>query len=590
MTAAEFNVARAWQPDRRSPRRWVFSYLVRQWPMLVGIVVGALGNAAGAAIMQSQIGAAFGEIARPDFSLAVVTQCALIIIGSQIGRGVLQFIRNFSADFAGQRLERDMRDELYASLLGKSMSFHDRQRIGDVLARASNDVRELNLMMSPGVNIVLGSGGFLIMPLLATPQIHPQLIAVPLAFLAAYFWLVRDYLTRLAPATDQVRASFGRLNTALSESIEGIETVKATAQEVRETRRFEATLADWIAATVKQGYTESRFLPLLLYGLAHAFGLWHSLSLFAAGQIDIGAVVAYNAMLTLFQFPTFASQFAYSQLASGFASARRILALINDDAGTFAQLKVAGGDGHAAPIRGEVAFRNVTFGYEGGRPALRDVSFTIKAGQTVAIVGQTGSGKTSIIKLLNRIYDVNDGEVLIDGVDVREWNLGALRRQISIIEQDIFLYSRDVAGNIAFGAPDADQEQVEAAARAAQADGFIHGFKDGYQTLVGERGVTLSGGQRQRIAIARAFLTDPHILILDDATSAIDSATEDEIQRAILRAAQGRTTFLITHRLSQIRWADVILVMRGGALEATGTHAELLERSPSYRAIFARQE
>jgi len=206
----------------------------------------------------------------------------------------------------------------------------------------------------------------------------------------------------------------------------------------------------------------------------------------------------------------------------------------------------------------------------------------------VALVGQTGSGKTSIVKLLNRIYDASGGRVLIDDVDVRDWQLAALRSQISIIEQDLFLFSRTVAENIKFGHPEATLDQVEAAAKAAQAHDFILNFADGYNTVVGERGVTLSGGQRQRLALARALLTDPKILILDDATSAIDSATEDQIQQAIYTAAQGRTTILITHRLSQIRWADVIIVMKQGRVVAVGKHEELLEKSVAYQRIFAR--
>jgi ATP-binding cassette subfamily B protein len=219
---------------------------------------------------------------------------------------------------------------------------------------------------------------------------------------------------------------------------------------------------------------------------------------------------------------------------------------------------------------------------------LDDVSFAVKPGQTVALVGQTGSGKTSIVKLLNRIYDATAGRVLIDGVDVRDWQMAALRPQISIIEQDLFLFSRTVAENIKFGHPSATQEEVESAAKAAQAHDFIMNFADGYDTVIGERGVTLSGGQRQRLALARALLTDPKILILDDATSAIDSATEDQIQQAIYTAARGRTTILITHRLSQIRWADVIVVMKQGRVAAVGSHDELMATSPAYRNIFAR--
>jgi ATP-binding cassette subfamily B protein len=208
----------------------------------------------------------------------------------------------------------------------------------------------------------------------------------------------------------------------------------------------------------------------------------------------------------------------------------------------------------------------------------------------LAIVGQTGSGKSTVAKLINRIYDTNAGRVLIDGVDVRDWKLESLRRQISIIEQNLFLFSRTIAENIAFGDPNATREQIEQAAREAQAHEFIMSFADGYDTVVGERGVTLSGGQRQRIALARAFLTDPRILILDDSTSAIDSATEDQIQQAIERASENRTTILITHRLSQIRWADVILVVRRGRVAAIGTHEDLMRTSESYRRIFARYE
>jgi ATP-binding cassette, subfamily B, bacterial len=221
---------------------------------------------------------------------------------------------------------------------------------------------------------------------------------------------------------------------------------------------------------------------------------------------------------------------------------------------------------------------------------LEDVSFRVQPGETVAIVGQTGSGKSTLTQLINRTYDATGGRILVDSVDVREWSLDSLRSQISKIEQDVFLFSRTIGENIAFGAPNATREQIEQAAREAQAHDFILAFKDGYETVVGERGVTLSGGQRQRIALARAFLSNPRILILDDSTSAIDSATEDEIQKAIGRAQQGRTTLLITHRLSQIRWADHIIVLDKGKVIASGNHNDLLQTSRVYRRIFARYD
>jgi ATP-binding cassette subfamily B protein len=306
--------------------------------------------------------------------------------------------------------------------------------------------------------------------------------------------------------------------------------------------------------------------------------------LYQQGILDVGDVVAYFGLLSLFSFPTFVSLFAYSQVSLGMAGARRILELLNRETDLDQNAS-----GYARPIEGTIEFQNVSFSYNLEEPderALEAINFKVETGQTIAIVGQTGSGKTTLAKLVNRTYDVSAGSVKIDGVDARDWNLEVLRQNISIIEQDIFLFSRTIAQNIAFGKPDATQEEIEAAAQAAQAHEFIIAFKDGYETVIGERGVTLSGGQRQRLALARAFLTNPPILILDDSTSAIDSATEDKIQQAIYTAARGRTTFIITHRLSQIRWADQIIVMRNGRIAAIGAHEELLETSLPYRRIF----
>jgi ATP-binding cassette subfamily B protein len=370
--------------------------------------------------------------------------------------------------------------------------------------------------------------------------------------------------------------------------------VKGAAQEAFENSRFTKRVNEWRDAYVTQGDLEARFIPLLLLGLVQGGGFFHSLALFQRGAIGLDALVSFNGLLLLFGFPTFAAQFAYSRVSSGMASVRRILELITFKTELDQNIK-----GYDAPMEGAVTFEDVTFCYHGpdqqcaaadANTVLKNVSLHVEPGQTVAIVGQTGSGKSTLAKLISRIYDVDEGRVLIDGVDVRDWNLEALRQQISIIEQDIFLFSRPIEENIAFGCPDAEREDVEAAAQAAQAHEFVLNFEAGYETVIGERGATLSGGQRQRLAIARAFLTEPAILILDDATSSIDSATEDRIQRAIERAAAGRTTFLITHRLSQIRWADLIIVMRKGQVAATGSHEQLMEKSPAYRTIFARYE
>ena len=336
---------------------------------------------------------------------------------------------------------------------------------------------------------------------------------------------------------------------------------------------------------IEQGEIEARFLSFLLLGLTFVFGLIHAGIMVEQGKIEVSDVVAFTSLLFLFGFPVFTSMFTLSRVATGYASAARILDIIQTKTDLDRNPK-----GYEHPIKGGITFEGVDFGYGDGKQVLHDVSFTVKPGQTVAIVGQTGSGKSTITKLINRIYDTNAGRVLVDDVDVRDWSLESLRSQISIIEQDIFLFSRTIAENIAFGNEDATQEEIEDAARKAQADGYIREFPEGYETVIGQRGVTLSGGQRQRLAIARAFQTDPPILILDDSTSAIDSATEDLIQRAIWTAAEGRTTILITHRLSQIRWADHIVVLKQGEVVAQGTHEDLLQTSESYRRIFARYD
>jgi ATP-binding cassette subfamily B protein len=284
------------------------------------------------------------------------------------------------------------------------------------------------------------------------------------------------------------------------------------------------------------------------------------------------------------RFPTYISIFSFDLMQLGIASADRILKLIN----TETELD-ENETGIARRVLGDVVFDKVSFSYN-GTEVLKDISFTARQGETIAIVGRTGSGKTTLTRLINRIFDADEGRVLVDGADVRDWSLDSLRSQISTIEQDVFLFSRTLSENIAFGVADADQKTVEQAAHGAQAHDFITKFADGYDTEVGERGVTLSGGQRQRVAIARAFLTDPRILILDDSTSAIDSATEDQIQRAMRRISSQRTTFIITHRLSQIRWADRILVLRQGELVDQGTHEDLLANCADYQRIFARYD
>ena len=586
---AEFSMQRSHDSDRTSPVRWIWSHARRHPWIITLMVVGAVGNAGLAAVVPVLTGDAFNAMLKPVPDTSVLLPLALIICISQVIRGALQLGRNFGAELLAQKMERTVRDELYLSLLAKSMTFHNLQPVGDTMARSTNDVREVNYMFSPGINLVVGSLVFLLMPIFVAGRYHPALVIVPIVFLLLYFIFLVRYLKTLGPITDEVRSTFGEMNTHLSESLDGVEVVKGASQENAEVDRFVMNASRVRAAFVKQGDVEGRYVAMLLLGSAYAFGLFHALLLFRSGQLDLGDVVAYFGLLLLLQFPTFVSMFAYSQISLGISSARRILELINRETNLDQNAQ-----GYTEAMKGEVEFQNVSFNYalsetteQGSEDdVLQNISFKVKPGQTVAIVGQTGSGKTSLVKLINRTYDTSLGQVLVDGVEVRDWNLAALRSQISMIEQDIFLFSRSVSENIAFGKPESTQSEIEVAAGSAQADDFIHSFDKGYETVVGERGVTLSGGQRQRLALARAFLTDPHILILDDSTSAIDSATEDKIQRAIANAARGRTTFIITHRLSQIRWADLIIVLRKGRIAAIGTHDELMKTSDAYSRIF----
>lgn len=576
---AEFTIQRP-EYNRKNAIRWVLSHVLRhRWIILI-VLLGAIGNAALATVVPMLVGDAFNAMFQPNPSTAVLVTLALLIGGSQVVRGVLQLGRNFGAELLGQRLEAEIRDELYISLLGKSMTFHSLQPVGDTMARATNDVREINLMFNPGINLVIGSFFFLVMPIVAAPNYHPSLIIVPLLFAIGYFAALARYLKNLAPISDEIRASFGKMNTRLSESLDGIETVKGAAQEDEEVTGFIANARRVRNIFVRQGDMEGRFVAFLIYGIAIAIGLTHALLLFREGLLNTGEVIGYFGLLRMLDFPTFTSSWAYTQVSMGLAGARRILELINRK--TDLDQNTAG---YSGKIQGEIEFKNVSFGYNASS-VLENVSFKVRPGQTVAIVGQTGAGKTSLVKLINRTYDVGGGQILIDGIDAREWNLASLRSQISMIEQDIFLFSRSICENIAFGKPGISQAEIERAAQAAQAHDFIETFEKGYQTVIGERGVTLSGGQRQRLALARAFMTDPRILILDDSTSAIDSATEDKILRAISAAAQGRTTFIITHRLSQIRWADLILVLRQGRIAAMGNHNELMKNSAAYARIF----
>ncbi len=547
MTNREFRLENEKQFDRSGPARWIASQLAHYWYLPLIALIAAVINNFAASYIQVLIGRGFDLLNTPGWPARSLALLALAVFGSAALQGTFGLARNSAFEFMAQRVERDSRDSLYGSLLGKSQTFHNRQRIGDIMARATNDVRMLNIMFSPGLMLITDSLVGIMAPLVLISRIDTRLLLTPGVFLVLFIITIRGYARRLSPVSEALRESFGIMNAGLAETVGGIEVVKGNAQEPQEAAKFAHDAGIYRDNAVREGEIQARYLPMLVFSICWGLAFLHAMLLWRDGALTLGQVVSYVGLVGFLRFPTFTSIFTFQLVQLGLASARRILELIN----TETELDENPG-GVARPIAGAVEFRDVSFGYEvasderrvtsddagasslvtrrSSLHILKNISFAAQPGETVAIVGQTGGGKSTLTRLINRIFDVSSGQVLVDGVDVRQWNLESLRSQISTIEQDVFLFSRTIAENIAFGVPDATREQIETAAREAQAHDFIMSFDKGYDTEAGERGVTLSGGQRQRIAIARAFLTNPRILILDDSTSAIDSATEDRIQ------------------------------------------------------------
>ncbi|MHA1976006.1 MAG: ABC transporter ATP-binding protein [Candidatus Hodarchaeales archaeon] len=570
---------------RTSSQRWIIAHMlagVNKYIIII-IFLGTILSSLLSSGLMVLIGRAIDEFGAGNSSNLELY--AILFFVFAVGSPLLNLLTSLTRENLAQRIERDTRHEFYVSLLGKSQSFHESQRIGDIMARATNDVRMLNFMVSPGLSLMFSALMSLLIPIVFIAIFYPfDLLLTPVIFTILFAFTLRGYVRQLDPVANKLRGEFGAMNAVLNETLSGIEVVKGSTTEDYELNRYYTNAKGYRDAFVEQGRIMAKYIPLLLIGLAITAALGHGIILYIDEKMTLGAIISYVGLISNLRFPTFISIWVFALVRLAVSGADRLLDIMTKESEIDENL-----EGVEKKIEGKVIFENVSFSYPGSdKKILDNINITIAPGQTVAIVGTTGSGKTTITKFLSRLYDPNGGRILIDDIDVRNWSLESLRSQISYIEQDTFLFSDKISENISFGRT-SEIGEIQRVAREAQADEFILQLPKKYESEVGERGVQLSGGQRQRIAIARAFLTDPRILVLDDSTSAIDSDTEDKIQKAMRRILYGRTTFLITHRLSQIRWADLIMVMKKGQIIAKGSHEHLLKTSEEYRKIFVKR-
>ena len=516
----------------------------------------------------------------------ILNAAALIVIFAAL-RGVFSFLQAFFSETTSQGLAFDLRNALFAKIQRLSFSYYDQNQTGQLMIRATDDVERLRGFIAQGLLMTAQSLLLLIgaLVVLALTNFQLTLVVLPLLPIALVVFMFFGRISQ--PLFRVVQQRLSTLNTILQENMAGLKVVKAFARESYEEQRFDDAATALMEQQLRVNRIFAFLFPIvfLVAQIGQASILYFGGRQILDGTLNLGAYQQFSLYLAYVFFPLGQLGFVISMMAQASASASRIFEVLDAKS----EITDQPGARSLPSITGHVEFREVTFRYFGGEPVLQGVSFVAKPGQTVALLGATGSGKTSIINLLPRFYDVSAGAVLIDGQDVREVTIDSLRSQIGLVLQETNLFSGTIRDNIAFGRPEATDAEVIAAAQAAAAHDFIEGFPEGYETRVGERGVTLSGGQKQRVAIARALLLDPRLLILDDSTSSVDLQTEVKIQQALDKLLQGRTSFVIAQRISTVVRADVILVLDQGRVAASGTHAELLENSPIYCEIYSSQ-
>lgn len=525
-------------------------------------------------------------IANRDMDLVIRT--GLIMVGVAVVGLVGGGLCTVFAVRAGMFVGADVRDALYEKIQSFSFGNLDRLGTGELITRVTNDVTQVQEVIMIMLRIMVRSPllvvGSLVMAILTSPPLSWLLFALVPVVLG----LLAFGISRAAPMFTIVQQKLDRLNTVMQENLAGVRVVKAFVREDYENQRFKTANEDLVDRTIRIGQLLAKLMPLMMFtlNLGVVGVVWFGGNLVIAGGTKVGQVMAFINYLSQLMWSLLNVGMLLIRVSRAEASSRRVLEVLDMQPEIQDQPGITSG----CTLRGRIAFENVSFSYNGNESAvLKDINLVIDPGQVVAILGATGSGKSTLVHLIPRFYDVNAGRITLDGCDVRGLPNEALRRQVGMALQESVLFSGTIRENISFGSPQASQAEVVAAAQAAQAHDFITSFPEGYDTLVGQRGVNLSGGQKQRIAIARALLTNPAVLILDDSTSAVDVDTEGKIQDALAEIMKGRTSIVIAQRISTVMNADKIVVLDDGRVSAEGKHAELMETSPIYREIFDLQ-
>jgi ATP-binding cassette subfamily B protein len=512
------------------------------------------------------------------------------LVGLALARALFTFLQGYLAERVSQGVAYDLRDALFERIERLSFSYYDRVQTGQLVTRLTSDVEQIRTFAGSGVVQLANAVVMLVGTTVVLLYLDWQLALVALAIVPIIAVLLVRFVGMIRPLFREVQQTLGRLNTVLQEDLLGVRVIRAFAREDYETARYTSVNEELLQKNLTTVRVFSNNFPFvfLFANLGTLAIIWFGGSQVIGGRLSIGDLVAFNTLLGFMLFPILTIGFLSASISRAGASSQRVFDVLDAPL----DVKDAPDASILLPLSCRVDFDAVSFRYPGStRDILNDVSFTARPGQTVAILGTTGSGKSTLVNLIPRFYDATGGAVRLDGNDVRDVTLSSLRSQIGIVLQETRLFSGTVRDNVAFGKPDATEEEIVAAADAAQAGEFIRGLSNGYDTVIGERGIGLSGGQRQRIAIARALLIDPRLLILDDSTSAVDAETEAAIQETLdrLMREKHRTVFVIAQRVSTVRDADLILVLDEGRIAARGTHEELLQESELYNEILGSQ-